>query len=1159
MEMGRSNRDSEGCRVDRATDGCVARRPARRRLRLRTWALVLCLAALATLGLSASALGAADEATHKFSSSFIGEGACKFTEPGGTAVNDTTGEVFVFDRATNAIDRFSSAGACLTHRKIGAPRTTGEPTDEGIAVNNDPTSIRFGDVYIVEHEPRAILRFHPEPEKLTLVGKIKKFKFQVGESEGKPEFEEREEFEEIHGLSEDAKGNLWVDEGETALDRFTPTEGEPVVRETSARIEAENSGGACEARPGFAVAGQAENFYVGRVRENRKEECEEAATVGFKLNAAGQPVTGATELTRNAQLDNENTTGIAVDRSTGEVYFDNGTSVSAFNAAGEFVQRFGNEGAGHLRTGAGIAVDSTSQTVYAADVNEGGFGVVQVFGPSSGEEPGATPGSNLPDGRAYELVSPQNKLGAALFPITLTQGVIQASEDGNVLAYLASAPTEPSPPSSRGPEPAPLIAHRGPGAWATEDIATPRSEVPDGYKAGNGTEYRAYTSDLSAGLVEPAVGILTPEEQQLSPEAGETTAYRRTTTTSSKGCEPVPSSCYQALVSPLNATSKEPFGAHVFFLDSTPDGNHAVVQSDVPLIAGDKGEGLYEWATGGSLQRVSVLPEGEEGGEFKLGERGAQNGDMRHAISNEGKRVFFSTGGLEESKLYVRDTSTGETLRIDKASGVAEPTEFNAVFQSANAAGTRVFFTDSHRLTANATSEEIEGEGAAEQDLYACDIAVEGGKLACKLTNLTAEVKSANESAGVQGVPGVSEDGSTVYYVANGALAGGAGKGQCVTRGFTEETQENEGLLPVFNCSLYVQHLNSGTGKWEAPKFIATLTTQDAHDWQPEPAHSLGVLTSRTSPNGAFYAFMSNRSLTGYNNVDKHPAAKGARDEEVFLYNAGTDKITCASCNPSKEQPSGVFDTEKSGEGVGLISDAQEIWSGRWLAGNVPGWTSLSTERALYQSRYLSDTGRLFFNSADSLVTADKNGKADVYEFEQNGEGTCASANGCIALISSGTSTHESAFLDASTTGNNVFIFTSEKLVKQDEDTAFDVYDARICTTESPCQTPPPPPPPPCSGEGCKEASASQPALPPAPPSSTFSGPGNVGKTEVLGVSEGHKGPPTPKPLTRAQKLKKALKACKKVKSKSKRSACERKARKKYAPPKSKKASRRHR
>jgi hypothetical protein len=41
--------------------------------------------------------------------------------------------------------------------------------------------------------------------------------------------------------------------------------------------------------------------------------------------------------------------------------------------------------------------------------------------------------------------------------------------------------------------------------------------------------------------------------------------------------------------------------------------------------------------------------------------------------------------------------------------------------------------------------------------------------------------------------------------------------------------------------------------------------------------------------------------------------------------------------------------------------------------------------------------------------------------------------------------------------------------------------------------------------------------------------------------------------LTNAQKLSKALKACKKDKSKTKRTACEKQVRRKYASPKSKK------
>ena len=63
----------------------------------------------------------------------------------------------------------------------------------------------------------------------------------------------------------------------------------------------------------------------------------------------------------------------------------------------------------------------------------------------------------------------------------------------------------------------------------------------------------------------------------------------------------------------------------------------------------------------------------------------------------------------------------------------------------------------------------------------------------------------------------------------------------------------------------------------------------------------------------------------------------------------------------------------ESGEGLGLLVDRRKVWAkpARTLArGNIPGWTAQSLVSALFQSRYLSDEGRLFFNSPDELVPA---------------------------------------------------------------------------------------------------------------------------------------------------------------------------------------------
>ena len=62
-----------------------------------------------------------------------------------------------------------------------------------------------------------------------------------------------------------------------------------------------------------------------------------------------------------------------------------------------------------------------------------------------------------------------------------------------------------------------------------------------------------------------------------------------------------------------------------------------------------------------------------------------------------------------------------------------------------------------------------------------------------------------------------------------------------------------------------------------------------------------------------------------------------------------------------------------------------------WLAGSIPGWDNLRERPATYQPRYLSDSGRLFFDSPDALVPRDTNGLEDVYEYEPEGVGGCTS------------------------------------------------------------------------------------------------------------------------------------------------------------------------
>lgn len=277
---------------------------------------------------------------------------------------------------------------------------------------------------------------------------------------------------------------------------------------------------------------------------------------------------------------------------------------------------------------------------------------------------------------------------------------------------------------------------------------------------------------------------------------------------------------------------------------------------------------------------------------------------------------------------------------------------------------------------------------------------------------------------GVVGVMGMSDDVSRIYFASTKALGGEGTEGE---------------------PNLYLWEDGSGTS------YIATLPESELINFSPIAARPSNR-TARVSPDGLHAVFSSRGSVTGYDNAD---AATGQPDTEVFLYDATEGSVDCLSCNPTGARPSG-----KNG-----------------IAGTIPPW-----ERSLYASRSLSDDGqRVFFESFDRLALRDTNGAQDVYQWEAEGAGSCdakdasfqAAPGGCVELISSAQSARESVFLDATPSGDDVFITTLSSLVPWDPD-AVDVYDAHVAGGFPP----PLPPRDPCEGGTCQ--SPSPPAAAPA-------------------------------------------------------------------------------
>ena len=729
----------------------------------------------------------------------------------------------------------------------------------------------------------------------------------------------------------------------------------------------------------------------------------------------------------------------------------------------------------------------------------------------------AAVGFSLPDGRAWELVSPPDKRGAEVQPLPAL-GMVQASRAGDAVSYVTNFPTEADPAGNV--DEGQVLSRRTVDGWVSSDISPAKAAGTTGVKGpGPGDEYRFFTPDLSAGVVQLLGGFV----PQLSAEASEQTPYVRNLVPGTCGV-----SCYRPLVTGVEGYENVPpettFASSCRvsatasannnlcgprFLAASPDLSHVVLSSSAALVEGvptskvevENKESLYEW-TEGRLSLVSVLPPNAKGEELPAplssGPVFGQRSVVSSALSNDGSRVVWSS---YDFVLYVRDMKIGKTVRVGSEKGVQ--------FEAASSDGSRIVYKE-------------------EGDLRECILAEYEGALACETSDLSPA--AAGERPELIGLTsGASTDASYVYFVANGVLANngvpvpGAKRGNC-----------NENGGPGFTCNLYVNH--NGT-----IKLVAVISSEDKTTWGS--VVSPNSRSDRVSDSGQWFAFVSVGSLTGYDNRD---SASGAPDTEVFLYNAsgsdGEGSLVCASCNPTGARPHGSVDNNTANESP--LFDSQGLFSKEeWISATIPGWTAFHSSQALYQSRYLSDDGRLFFNSVDALVPRDSNGVADVYEYEPAGVGSCTVSsvtfvvgeNGCVGLISSGISKDESAFLDANENGDDAFFVSAARLVGADNDSALDLYDARVGGGFAE-----PSAPPSCEGDAC-QSPVSAPDDP-TPGSLTYSGPGNPGSVSFATVGSKQKSGP----LTRAQKLAKALRSCKRVRSKRARNGCVRSARKRY-------------
>jgi hypothetical protein len=556
---------------------------------------------------------------------------------------------------------------------------------------------------------------------------------------------------------------------------------------------------------------------------------------------------------------------------------------------------------------------------------------------------------------------------------------------------------------------------------------------------------------------------------------------------------------------------------------------------------------VYESSGGGECTHlaencplVGVQPDGAPfacGAE--LGQAAAGGAGLTHnAVSADGSRVFLTAPAPQFSRtegkglpgcwdgkatntpqLYLR--SGGETVEVSRPEAGTEPTRRPAVYAGASDDGSRVFFLSEGELTKD-------DAGIHDRELYEWRSEGTAGPTGvCELPRGCLGRISAGETgkaaAAISTVPAVSGSGSAVYFTAFGSLAAGA-----------PALPQNEQYFEPVNLYRY----DTTTG---ATAYIATINTSDYYkraltstisDFSLNP-----IVSWYATPDGRYLLFDSINSLTGYDNThagssncNKLGFASTSFCEEVFRYDAGAPaeaRLACLSCKPSGASPS------------------DNVYFSRALTG-----TESPSEGAV---RAISNDGAFaFFETADALVPSDVNGTLDVYEWEARGRGDCQRPGGCVRLISSGHDSQPSYFLGMSPDGSNVFFGTHSRLVSQDRDSAGDLYDARICTGADPCFQASAGETAQCEGDACHNPPPAP--IDASPASLSFSGAGNLASEPPS-----RSAPSRTAAQVRAERLARALKACRKVRSTNRRARCERAARRSYGTSKASRASKRRR
>jgi hypothetical protein len=591
------------------------------------------------------------------------------------------------------------------------------------------------------------------------------------------------------------------------------------------------------------------------------------------------------------------------------------------------------------------------------------------------------PSANLPDCRAYELVTPGVKEDNSFIYSAYGFG------DGEHVFFESLLPL---PGAKNGSEQR-VLSSRTPAGWATTPLTV--AQGPGVYQGVNETGTVSFTSDFSAGFITTTYAA-DPLDQNRYSDVYRVDIPSGSVPSGAASIESLPDTgpITEELYGGASNEEETPQGS--FVAGNSADGSHVFFEtlSHLPTAPGTPADThvvgaseLYE-RYDEHTYAVGVLPDGRTdpcGAEIGDGGGTASNyydEDRAGAVSPDGSNVVFHTNDGSPtpecpffSEQFKYEAGGGLYLREDNGTPQAKTVQLPGKFYLGRTAdGLTV-------LSTGGSPGGGPGGNAEGEPIYEYNVP-------------TGQVTTVGHGALIA----YSDDGSVVYYVTHAAE--------------TQPYLSGESQLEVYDHG--VTKAVPGAGAEYAGGLYSQLKSSNETSQLPV-----------TTPDGSKILFLDRADLAGYDTFG--PSCVEGRPgncREAYIYDLSSGSFTCVSCNPSGAPPVGETSLYEDTAQTGLFSPSPPLLS------EDGSRAFFETTEALVpqDTNGVSDVYE-WENGHIYLISSGQGG-----EYGGSGEGEF------------GTSAIGSSLAGASSNGDDVFFTTTDRLVPQDEEDSRAIYDARV-------------------------------------------------------------------------------------------------------------------